>query len=205
MAEWSIRKRMAALPWRSATACPPPAVWIPLIPPRNLAGSCGGTRRLTACVSGLPAALFPSLISSSHFQLPGGSIRVDTRTRAAFEQYSAEYLWKAWTFQAEAYFSDYYSESAAPDTHLFTWYGSAAYRFNKWFEAGGYYTEYYGDLDQSDNSLMSIKKTPRSPCGSMPPLGGPSKSKAITSVAPGCYRTRQAIRRRMAMAGGCLT
>ena len=32
-------------------------------------------------------------------------------------------------------------------THSFThpeaWYGGAAYRFNKWLEAGGYYTEYY--------------------------------------------------------------
>jgi len=106
---------------------------------------------------GVAGGLVPELNYIIALQLPGSSIRVDTRTRAAFEQYSAEYLWKAWTFQAEAYFRDYYSESGAPGTHLFTWYGSAAYRFNKWFEAGGYYTEYYGDLDQTGNSLMFQK------------------------------------------------
>ncbi len=106
---------------------------------------------------GVAGGIVPELNYIIALQLPGSSIRVDTRTRAAFEQYSAEYLWKAWTFQAEAYFRDYYSESGAPGTHLFTWYGSAAYRFNKWFEAGGYYTEYYGDLDQTGNSLMYQK------------------------------------------------
>jgi hypothetical protein len=74
------------------------------------------------------------------------------------QQYSAEYLWKAWTFQSEFFFVDYHPEAAGmSDTHSFTWYGSAAYRFNKWFEAGGYYTEYYGDTTQPDNSLFYQK------------------------------------------------
>ncbi len=90
-------------------------------------------------------------------QIPGGTIRPNNRTEALFQQYSAEYLWESWTFQTELYFRDYYPKSAAPDTHLLTWYGSAAYRFNKWFEAGGYYTEYYGDTHQSDNSLFYQK------------------------------------------------
>jgi len=33
------------------------------------------------------------------------------------------------------------------------WYANVAYRFNKWFEAGTYYTEYYSNVQQRDNSL----------------------------------------------------
>jgi hypothetical protein len=106
---------------------------------------------------GVAGGVVPVFTFNTTIQTPGGSIHLNDRTEALFEQYSAEYLWKAWTFQSELYFRDYYPKSAAPDTHLFTWYGSAAYRFNKWFEAGGYYTEYYGDTHQSDNSLFYQK------------------------------------------------
>jgi hypothetical protein len=90
--------------------------------------------------------------------IPGGSIRPNNRNEAVFQQYSAEYLWKAWTFQTELYFRDYYPDaSTMPDTHLLTWYGSAAYRFNKWFEAGGYYTQYYGNTEQTGDSKLYQK------------------------------------------------
>ena len=84
------------------------------------------------------------------------------------QQYSAEYLWKNWTFQAEYYnvqFSQDTTSPIAPPTHSFSitqgWYGGAAYRFNKWLEAGGYYSEYYvsgahaaaSDASQKDAAL----------------------------------------------------
>jgi hypothetical protein len=101
----------------------------------------------------VPAADFTTTV-----QTPGGPIHVHNLSDVAFEQYSAEYLWKAWTFQAETYFRNVYPEAAGmSDTHSFTWYASTAYRFNKWFEAGGYYTEYYGDTHQSGNSLLYQK------------------------------------------------
>jgi hypothetical protein len=79
------------------------------------------------------------------------------------QQYSAEYLWKNWTFQAE-YYNLQLSQDAGT-THSFiadeAWYGSAAYRVNKWLEVGGYYTEYYNgaaltapsDASQKDLAL----------------------------------------------------
>jgi hypothetical protein len=106
---------------------------------------------------GAAGGFVPVFTFNTTIQTPGGPIHINDQTEALFEQYSAEYLWKSWTFQTELYFRDYYPKSAAPDTHLLTWYGSAAYRFNKWFEAGGYYTEYYGDTTQPDNSLLYQK------------------------------------------------
>jgi hypothetical protein len=68
------------------------------------------------------------------------------------QRYSLEYLWKSWTFQAEYFNSKvmyantgggkpYSGKLIDPDG----WFASAAYRFNKWFETGAYYTEYYPD------------------------------------------------------------
>ena len=36
------------------------------------------------------------------------------------------------------------------------WYAGAAYRFNKWFEAGTYYTEYYGNVRDRDGSTLAV-------------------------------------------------
>jgi len=67
-------------------------------------------------------------------------------------QTSVEYLWKSWTLQTE-----YYNKTRTYPTGAYinsdSWYVSAAYRFNKWFEAGPYYTEYYADTTQRGNSL----------------------------------------------------
>jgi hypothetical protein len=73
------------------------------------------------------------------------------------QHYSLEYLWNSWTFQAEYLrFRINYENTGAgapPSTKLIepdSWYAGAAYRFNKWLEAGGYYTEYYADVNNRD-------------------------------------------------------
>jgi hypothetical protein len=107
---------------------------------------------------GAAGGFLPAVDYTTTIQTLGGSIHPDNQTGVTFQQYSAEYLWKAWTFQAETFFRNVYPDAAGtPDTHSFTWYGSAAYRFNKWLEAGGYYTEFYGDTHQTDNFLMYQK------------------------------------------------
>jgi hypothetical protein len=107
---------------------------------------------------GTAGGYLPAVDFTTTIQTLGGPIHPDNQTGVTFQQYSAEYLWKAWTFQAETFFRNvYYNADGTPDIHSFTWYGSAAYRFNKWFEAGGYYTEYYGDRSQPDNSLFYQK------------------------------------------------
>ncbi len=79
-----------------------------------------------------------------------------------FQQYSLEYLWNAWTFQAEYYTWNFEGTNAtdvqsgtvpiAPTSvgpvkvNPAAWYVSAAYRFNNWFEAGTYYTQYTADV-----------------------------------------------------------
>jgi hypothetical protein len=67
---------------------------------------------------------------------------------------SLEYLWNRWTFQAEYQRSWLRnpSETLEPDT----WYAGAAYRFNRWFEAGAYYTEYYSEVMDRDGSNRPV-------------------------------------------------
>lgn len=91
-----------------------------------------------------------------------------------FQQYSLEYLWKSWTFQAE-YFTYEYDNATrtsvlsgttpiAPTTysqspvHPEAWYASAAYRFNKWIEAGTYYTEYYINRNRHSGSPNAYQR-----------------------------------------------
>jgi hypothetical protein len=69
----------------------------------------------------------------------------------AVQQYSAEYLWKDWTFQAEYYTYNANGNYRAPEfslsgktlDHPQTWYVAASYRFNKYLEAGAYYTQFH--------------------------------------------------------------
>ncbi len=87
----------------------------------------------------------------------GGSVAIYNRNDATFQQYSAEYLWKAWTFQTELYLKDYYPKNAGvADTHSAAWYVSAAYRFNKRFEAGAYYTEFYNDIHNRSGAGLAF-------------------------------------------------
>jgi hypothetical protein len=86
--------------------------------------------------------------------LPVGAMAMDSTTDAFAQQYSIEYLWNNWTFQSEYYRSDQTTDmsqrsqllgnsTTSSDRTEQAWYFGAAYRFNKWFEAGSYYTEYY--------------------------------------------------------------
>lgn len=75
---------------------------------------------------------------------------------------SAEYLYKAWTFQAEYKYASYFSHSEVNGVRgplssmsLDTWYASAAYRFNKWFEVGTYYTEDYANTGDRSGSTLT--------------------------------------------------
>jgi len=88
--------------------------------------------------------------------IPGGRGNATGYTDATDGTQSLEYVWKNWTFQAEnkiqydnnhdeadgqSYGKSYLTSDA--------WYVGAAYRFNKWFEAGTYYTEDYNDISTS--------------------------------------------------------
>ncbi len=87
-----------------------------------------------------------------------------------FIQASLEYSWKSWTFQAEYYTymvnGHNYNNIGLPvdslagplRSHPDSWYVSAAYRFNKWFEAGAYYTEHYGDVYHRNDTPDSNQK-----------------------------------------------
>jgi hypothetical protein len=87
-------------------------------------------------------------------QTPLGPIDTIDRLNSLGLQYSAEYLWKKWTFQTEYLLLHDGSRTGGSDSRIFSWYASAEYRFNKWLEAGGYYTEYY------DNTIEGGPVTP---------------------------------------------
>lgn len=73
-----------------------------------------------------------------------------------FVQGSIEYTWKSWTFQTE-YFTYWVLPETGADSQTDAWSASASYRFNKWFEAGTYYTEYYGDVEHRDDARQYQK------------------------------------------------
>jgi hypothetical protein len=66
-------------------------------------------------------------------------------------QLSLEYVWKHWTFQAE-----YQRLWLEPGNIGDGWYVGAAYRFNKWFEAGTYYTESYNNVMDRGGSKLPV-------------------------------------------------
>jgi len=79
------------------------------------------------------------------------------------DKYSIEYLVKSWTFQAEYYHVtvDYLNTGGGLPTttkHIEPdcWYFGAAYRINKWVEAGGYYTEYYADVHDRKGATLPV-------------------------------------------------
>jgi hypothetical protein len=109
---------------------------------------------------------------------PSGPLvaQVHSTGNAFWQQYSLEYLWKKWTFQAEYLTYDYpyqvdqkvysgsvllpppYSGISSSYEQPDCWYVSAAYRFNKWFQAGSYYTEFYNDIHHRSGSPDSSQK-----------------------------------------------
>ena len=103
---------------------------------------------------GMPPTLFPFSVSTHSV----GDI--------PFAQFSGEYLWKNWTFQAEyytyhvgsrTYQNGVYSGDSISDVD--SWYVNAAYKVNKWLQTGLYYTEYYGDTHHRGNSRNYQKDT----------------------------------------------
>jgi hypothetical protein len=91
------------------------------------------------------------------------SIPLRAQSVLPVQQYSAEYLWNNWTFQAEYYNVQVSQNTASPfgTTDTFVdqdaWYGGAAYRFNEWLEVGGYYTEFHTSASTTSASDSSQK------------------------------------------------
>jgi hypothetical protein len=91
-------------------------------------------------------------IPYSHLGIPApGTTPFHAFGGVPIQQYSAEYLWKNWTFQAEFYTYNANGDYQARDfpvsgktyDHPETWYVAASYRFNKYLEAGAYYTQFH--------------------------------------------------------------
>lgn len=79
------------------------------------------------------------------------------------QHYSLEYQWKSWTFQAEyqtLVFKTHteHNGNSTPTTSVGadTWYVGAAYRVNKWFEVGTYYTENYADMSDRSGKSFAV-------------------------------------------------
>jgi hypothetical protein len=79
------------------------------------------------------------------------------------QHYSLEYLWGKWTFQTEYYCSKVnYNVTKSDGSQLTarikpdTWYAGTAYRVNKWFETGVYYSEYYPDSYNRDGANRTV-------------------------------------------------
>jgi len=104
------------------------------------------------------------------------SAHVQSKGDIFMQQYSLEYLWKSWTFQAEYFTYDFsyrqdqnvysgsvllpppYSSTSSRYQQPDSWYLSAAYRFSKWLEVGSYYTEYYPNMHDRTGSPDASQK-----------------------------------------------
>jgi len=123
---------------------PPSAHLDELNTPKVIGGQFWWNAPLDGLRLGAAGVYIPSFTFTNSFETPFGPIRSVTKSSVVGQQYSAEYLWKAWTFQSEGCFLANTSR-LAPSTNEYDlgWYASAAYRFNKWLETGAYYDEYY--------------------------------------------------------------
>jgi hypothetical protein len=93
---------------------------------------------------------------------PFGPGKIKSRSWLPIQQYSAEYVWKNFTFQAEYYNIQVHTDNTtrfgtahSVGGHSDSWYASAAYRFNKYIELGSYYGEYYSDTRNRDGSGLN--------------------------------------------------
>lgn len=106
------------------------------------------------------ATYVSGMVFDSTVIIPLAAIRRRQSVPVDFSMYqgSLEYVWKQWTFQTEYMMR---TQSPQGETAIYTdsWYVSADRRFNKWFDAGVYYTEYYGDTTQRGNSQKHQKDT----------------------------------------------
>ena len=100
-----------------------------------------------------------------------GNVNIHDVGNVLFQQYSLEYLWRNWTFQAEYYTYKFTGwshinvnvpainaiipqPSAAGGDNPDTWYAAVSHRFNKHVELGTYYTMWKdGSLKQNDAAL----------------------------------------------------
>lgn len=101
------------------------------------------------------------------------SVNAHSVGNVLLQQYSAEYVWKNWTFQAEYYTYDFSGYAHAvvtvpaismsfpnlsksgdsPDT----WYVAASHRFNKWLEVGTYYTMFKDSSAKQNDAALSFR------------------------------------------------
>jgi hypothetical protein len=107
--------------------------------------------------------------------MPGVNGNVHVVGNVPFQQYSAEYVWNKWTFQAEYYTYDLtgYSHTDIPafsvqnalgkvSDNPQTWYVAASRRINKLLEVGTYYTQFqdrsYASPDNHQNdAALSLR------------------------------------------------
>jgi len=92
-------------------------------------------------------------------------VGVHNDTPVQIQQYSIEYQIKNWTFQAEYNLLSLNGDvttttpfGAGTDksiSRIDSWYAGASYRFNKWVELGGYYSEYYPDTTDRGGSNLA--------------------------------------------------
>jgi hypothetical protein len=93
------------------------------------------------------------------FPPPHDKFSLLSASQITLQTYSAEYLWKNWTFQGEFYQVQVTGHVAGSRTYNSdnAWYLGASYRFNHWLETGGYYSEYYVNGAPAAGSVPSDK------------------------------------------------
>jgi hypothetical protein len=103
-------------------------------------------------LSGLRVGALFQYVFSFDYDFTFGMGPMRSESTLPMQQYSLEYTWNSWTFQAEYQNIGLSTDTFASGTkisheasHRDAWYVSAAYRFNKWVEAGTYYSEFYPD------------------------------------------------------------
>ena len=102
-----------------------------------------------------------------------GYVNSHTVGNSLLQQYSVEYIWKSWTFQAE--YSTYdltgYTHAniyipairrTVPNltpmaNNPETWYVAASHRFNKHIEAGAYYTQFTLAGNRQNDATLSLR------------------------------------------------
>ena len=118
-------------------------------------------------VPGLRAGYSFTYVPDFEFEVtvnpPYGNGRMHQSLSIPVQQFSLEYLWKNWTFQAEYYLLSISQDTSAGGVKIGSsesasdsWYVGAAYRVNSWFEAGTYYSEYYADTGNRSGANMAV-------------------------------------------------
>ena len=115
-------------------------------------------------IDGLRAGISLSYLSNFGFTVspsPFSPLTVFSVGNSLTQQYSLEYLWKNWTFQAEYYTYDFSgwqhignATIGRTEDNPDSWYGAVSYRINKHVQLGTYYNMWEdGGLKQNDIAL----------------------------------------------------